>query len=279
MLDFALVLLQLACFGLTATALVRPAFAQRAAYVLLGSTALALIAGFSSGERTLELVHRFSAYDGKRVAWKAFPTETVTAPGYLWGLVVAAFAVPWALFLLRRARLASTAGAGVAPSITAPLLLAWSGLALILGLEKTAAPEVLVQPVGFDRVLLPASIAASVGLAYRFRKVLPCLMWLSLFVTAVRAPIAIFGTLATTRGLGTSLDVRSVDKIASPLTQQPLRLEAASSEQLGWLIWAPNLIAMPAFYMLSLGGIAFGVTMWITHPDTSRSRVEPASPS
>ncbi|MEO0480668.1 MAG: hypothetical protein AAF196_14405 [Planctomycetota bacterium] len=274
MIDFLLVLIQLAVLSLCAAALVRPALRRPAALSLAAVAALALLGGVLGGDRELQLSHRYSAYDGKSIAWKAFPTELVTAPGYAFGLVVLAFALPWAVWFLRSApRPDRPASAATAPvSIVPPLLLAWSGIALVLGLQKTAAPSVLVQPVGFDRVLLPASIAASVSFAYRFRKVLPSILWLSLFVTAVRSPIAIIGTLATKNGLGTTLDVRNVVKIASPLTQQPMKLEPASTEQLGWVLWGPNLLAMPAFYMLSLGGIAFGVTMWITHPATTKSQ-------
>lgn len=272
MKDALLVLLQLGLFGLASAALVRPSLRRKTAFALLGGAAAALIGGLlTEGPRTLDLVHHYSAYDGNRIIWKPFPVETVESAPLLWGLVTLGFALPWAFwFLATSNRSDEQQPDSPLAAIGTPLLLAWSGLALILGWQVTAAPEALVEPVGFDRVLLPASIAAAIRLSYALRKVLPTILWLSLFVTTSRGPLAVFGVLATQNAWGTSMDVRNVDKIASPIDQKAMRLAEGTWEQLAWVVAGPHLFVFPALYMLSLVGISFGITMWITHPPGPR---------
>ena len=111
--------------------------------------------------------------------------------------------------------------------------------------------------------------AASVLLAHAHRRVVMVLAWLAVFVTFVRTPLVVFATLVTQNGWGTSFDVRGITRFANPLAQSALDVATGSPEQLGWLIWGPHLLVMPAIYMLSLGGIGFAVTMFVTHPKTA----------
>ena len=59
---------------------------------------------------------------------------------------------------------------------------------------------------------------------------------------------------------------------ANPLQQIAQRVAEGSPEQLGWLIWAPNLLIMPGLYLMSLSGVAFGITMFVLHPKTQEDQ-------
>ncbi len=272
MLDFLLPLVHVLILAVVAFALVAPAWRLRAA-ALLGLAAVGALAwGATSGARSLEITHRFSAFEGRVMTWKAFPIETVEAPGLHWGLAVAAFGVLWAGLLWWKRphadRPSSTAlGAGFHP-FWAPMLLAWTGMALHFALEKTAAPAAMVDPAGVERALLPASLAAAALLAISLRKVFWSLCWLSLFVAVARLPLAAWGTYATYNELGTSYDVHSITVFANPLQQIAQKVVAGSNEQLGWLIWAPNLLVLPGLYLMSLSGVAFAIVMFVLHPKT-----------
>ena len=136
-------------------------------------------------------------------------------------------------------------------------------------LPARAAAVGLVTPLAFDRALFPACIAACFLLAIQIRRVPLVLAWLSVLVTFGRLPLALFGTFATQREFGTSLDVHSITMFVDPFAQSPVQVAQQSSEQLAWLIWLPNLLVMPALYMLSLSGIAFAITMFVTHPHSA----------
>ena len=55
--------------------------------------------------------------------------------------------------------------------------------------------------------------------------------------------------------------------IVNPLNHMQFepRLEAGSTAQQFWLIWAEHLIAYPAFYLMSYVGIGFCVHMFVRH--------------
>lgn len=270
MLNAVLFVLHAAVIAAIAAAMVRPAWRSRAAVGLTALGVLSLfVAGVGPASRELELFHTFAAYEGSLITLKQFPVDHVTAAGFLWGLVVLVFCAGWALWLWRTAPAADAppppTGAGVHPFF-GPLALIWSSIALELALQKAAAPAGLVAPLPFDRAILPAALGACVLLAVRCRRVILVLAWLSLLVTFARIPLIVFGTFATQESFGTTLDVHTITLFANPLNQTPLEVAAWSPEQLGWLIWAPNLLVMPALYMLSLGGIGFAVTMFVLHP-------------
>jgi hypothetical protein len=263
-MSVALSILHTLALAATALALGHDPFRRHAVRFLavLGATALVAAALALGSERSLLVTHPFPAFEGQSIRTKAFPIESVAAPGQWYGLCAAAFCFGWAAWLGRLVRTRRD----VDP-FWAPLVLGWSSTALVLALEKAAAPEGLVAPLAFDRGLLPASSCAAVLLAIRCRSVFLTLSWLSLFVSLSRLPIAVFGTLATRHGWGTSLDVHSMRVFANPFMQWPVEVQPASFEQLGWLVWAPQLLILPAIYMLSVGGVAFAVSMFVLHPE------------
>ena len=272
MLDVLAVLVHLAVALGLAAGLVQPTWRRRIAALVLAAGAAALVLALvGPSPRELAVEHRFAAFVGPEIRSTAFVTEQVSAPGFLWGLVALAFCGGWALWLRRSASpdgARADIGAGVHP-FWGPICLAWSLLALQIALEKVAAPAGFVGPIGVDRAVLPGALAASVLLAHAHRRVVMVLAWLAVFVTFVRTPLVVFATLATQNGWGTSFDVRGITRFANPLAQSPLDVATGSPEQLGWLIWGPHLLVMPAIYMLSLGGIGFAVTMFVTHPKTA----------
>jgi hypothetical protein len=269
-------LAHLAVVAALSSALVLPRWRPALARILLGLGGLSLVlALLGPNPRSLAVGHSFAAFDGPEIRSIRFPIEEVSAHGLLYGLVVLGFCAGWALWL-RRAAPDGTAdslhpGAGVHP-FWGPMTLCWSTLAVGLLLEKVAAPSGLVAPLAAERAILPPALAASVLLAWAHRRVLLVLAWLAVFVTFARIPLVVFGTLATHNGWGTSLDVHSITRFANPLAQSPVQVAAYSAEQLGWLIWAPNLLVMPGVYMLSLGGIGFAATMFVNHPKTGAGR-------
>ncbi|MCC6784342.1 MAG: hypothetical protein IT457_15980 [Planctomycetes bacterium] len=287
MLDVLLALLQTAVFCAIATAFLLPALRRKVAWSILALGALALLGGLlAGGTRRLDVSAAFPTFRTNQIGLFDFPIETVEAPGFAFGLVCLLFLGLWAAVLLwidRRTwppgELRPAAGSGV-PPFGLPLLLAWSGIAFILALEKTAAPAGLVRPVPFDRVIFPASIAAAALLAIRLRSVMPALLWVCLLVSAARWPIAAIATWVSEAGLGTSLDVHSITDFANPFAQVPVHVLPRSGEQFAWLIWAPQLLLLPAFYLFSAGGIAFAVAMFVLHPPEGRGphAEQPAGP-
>lgn len=259
-----------------AAALVSPRLRRPVARAVLALGALALATGIlAGGPRTLEIQAAIASFRDNAVVLADHPVETVTAPAWAFGLVALAFGALWFVVLgaLDRSTRSEAGrppppGAGARP-FAHPMLLAWSGIALVLAFEKTAAPAALVQPVGFERAILPAAVAAATLFAIRLRSFLWSFIWLSLFVSVARWPIAAFGTWATQGRHGTSLDVHSIENFANPFAQQPLRVVPHSTEQLAWLLWGPNLLILPALYLLSTGGIAFAVAMFVLHPPES----------
>ena len=84
-------------------------------------------------------------------------------------------------------------------------------------------------------------------------------LYLSLFLGVTQVALGLFATAATINGWGTHLDVHTIDFIA--VGRQPLEFAPGSAKQCWWLIGVPYLVVFPAIYMMSLGGIAFGVMM------------------
>ncbi|MCA8941859.1 MAG: hypothetical protein KDB80_04800 [Planctomycetes bacterium] len=255
------VLIQIAIAG----ALLRPVYRGR---VAVGTALLAVVAAVSAlvvaGDqpRTLEVTHKFSAYVGNELGNKDFPIETTEAPAAAWLLLVAGFLALWTVVLwLLRPRPGREPG--TMHPFWVPMVLAWTSSALVLGLEKTAAPSELVRFFAFDRGLFFTTVAAAVLLAERCRSVFLTLSWMSLFVTLTRLPLALFGTFATRHEWGTSLDVHSIEHFANPLVQRTVSVEPASTEQLAWLIWAPHLLVLPALYMMSTSGFALGRLLFL----------------
>ncbi len=264
MLDFLLIAAQVLGFLGIAVAIALPRTRRRAAIALLALAAAALVAallavGSGSEGRSLTVTATFPAYDELLIVPTPFPVDQVTAPAFLWLLLVAVFAGAWALWA-RKTPSDQTPG-----PFALPLVLAWTGTALLLLLQKSAAPAVLVQPAGIDRILWPATLAAGLILADRCQRVVHLILYLSLFIALGRLPIAIFSVLASNGGWGTALDISTITLFANPVIQQPIEVLPGSSEQHLWLIWLQHLVMMPGIYMMSTGGIAFSVYLFLKH--------------
>ncbi len=249
--------LQIAAFLAIAAACLMPRVRRLVAVLLLilGLAALtqAVVAG--DGQRTLTITTTFQAYEGLNVTRKDFQVDQAAAAAWDWGLLCGMFALGWAAWAWRQR--------GSPPSLAlgAPLNLAWSGCGLILLLEKAAAPQGLVVPfdLGPDRAMVPATLAAALLLARQKPRVLEMVLSLILYLAATRVALGLFATLATLGGWGTHLDVAAIDFVA--IGTQPVELAAGSLQQWWWLIGVPHLVVFPAIYMMSMGGIAFGVMM------------------
>jgi len=220
--------------------------------LVLGGACLLLAAREGSEPRRLEVVHQHAAYVGNNVEQKDFPIEATEAPGWQWAAIGALFCGVLGLAALTRL---PRAGA-----FAWPLLIGWSGTALALALEKLAAPAEAVVLRLQGSVWL-AAIVAAVAVARDRPTVLAYALTLLVLVTALWAPAAVFGTLATQHAWGTSLDVHSIEFCAHPLARTPLTLEAGSTRQLWYLLWAPLLIVFPLLTWLSAGGFGFLLLM------------------
>lgn len=263
-------LLILNLFGLPALALVLPRARPAVALLLLLTAAGLLAAAVDAGTtaRSLTVTHTFVAYVDQDMQPKDFVIETVAAPGWQWAALAAAWALGWALWSWRSGRRDAPAPAA---AFVHALTLAWLGTALVLAWQKLAAPGAValgllpaVPPI--EPALLGGTLAAGVLLAQRSERIGPVFAYLSLFIAAARLPIAMFGTLATQRGWGTYLDVRSIDFIANIATQQPTELAPGSTEQLLWTLWFPQLLLWPGLSMMSAGSVAFAVWLIRRHP-------------
>jgi hypothetical protein len=269
-MDALLLLLHLAAWLALALALAHVR-ARPYAIALLGLAAVASLgAGFAGDDaRTLTTVHTYAGFEGAalEISMVAFPTGTFTAPGWQWPLPFAAFAAAWiaALWLLGRDRAKNP--------LVLPLLFAWSATATWLAMQWCAAPAALVQPVGLDRFLWPAGLAAALIAAQTAQRFVVLLLQISAVALLARLPAALFSKYASDAHLGTVLDVSTVRDIVNPMTQMQFepRLETGSSQQQFWLIWLEHVIFFPAVYLLSLFGIAFGAWMFHRHPDSQRA--------
>jgi len=236
------------------------------AICLLGAAAVAGFAHFAldAGERTLTTVHTFAGFQGadQEVSMVPFPTGTVTAPAWQWPLAYAGFAIVWMLVLWWLGR------RDVRRALGLPLAFAWSATACWLGMQACAAPALLVQPVGLDRFLWPAGLAAALVAAAHARSFASLFVQVGCAVMLGRLPAAVFSKIASDQRIGTVLDISSVRDIVNPMTQMQFDppLQSGSSQQQFWLIWLEHVIFFPAVYAMSLFGIAFGVWMFRRHP-------------
>jgi len=264
-MDVLLLLLHLAAWLGLSFGLVLPN-ARRTACALLAIAAIAGLAlGIGGSERTLTTVHTYAGFDGSahEVSMVAFPTGTVTAPGWQWPLVFAGFAALWILVLVRLGR------RPVRSALLLPLAFAWSATAAWIGMQLLAAPAALVQPVGLDRFLWPAGLAGALLAARTAQRFFGLFATIAAVTMMARLPAAVFSKVASDRGLGTVLDVSTVRDIVNPMTQMQFdpRLVPGSGEQQFWLIWLEHVIFFPAVHLMSLLGIAFGAWMFHRHGD------------
>ncbi len=265
-MDVVLLLLHLAAWLGLAFGLVLPNVRRTACALLAVAAIVGLANGaLGGGERTLTTVHTYAGFEGSahEVSMVAFPTGTFTAPGWLWPLVFAGFAAFWILVLVRLGR------RPVASAIWLPLAFAWTATAAWIGMQMLAAPAALVQPVGLDRFLWPAGLAAALLAARTAQRFFGLFATIAAVTMLARLPAAVFSKLASDQGLGTVLDISTVRDIVNPMTQMQFdpRLLPGSGEQQFWLIWLEHVIFFPAVHLMSLLGIAFGAWMFHRHGD------------
>lgn len=257
------IVLGIALCGLGA-GLCRRQLARPMALLALAAAGVAQAAALAGpATRTLEATHTFAAYaaDGFEVVPRHFPVDRVAAAGWQWPLPFVLLTLVWAGLLWR------WSGSPRRPHpVLVPLLLAWSGTAAWLAMQKLAAPAAVVQPFGLDRFLFPACVAMAVLVAGRGDRFRPVLMQLCLGTAAARLPAALFSKLASDGHWGTGLDVHTITAFVNPIARIEVEVAAGSWQQQAWLIWGQHLFFLPGVYLLSLGGIAFGLFLYRTHP-------------
>jgi hypothetical protein len=265
-MDLTIALSHVLAFLALAFALARPSFRKQGSAVLaLVAILTAVIALLGDGPRTLETMHTYAGFAGSamEVSMVDFPTGTFTANSWHWCLPFMAFSLLWIVILsaLGLKELKS-------PWIL-PLIFAWTGLATWLLEQVLAAPAVVVQPAGMDRILWPAGLALCLVAAKRASSLKALLLIVGAGAMLGRLPGALFSKYASSSEIGTILDIHTIRDIVNPMTQIQFapRLVAGSSEQEFWLIWLPHIIILPAVYLMSLFGIAFGTYMFHKHKD------------
>jgi hypothetical protein len=263
-MDVVFLLLHVAAYLALGLGLALPNW-RTAAIAVLAVAALAGVvgAGLADGARTLTTIHTYAGFEGsaQEVSMVPFPTGTFTAPAWRWPMVFAGFALLWiaVLWVLGRQPLRQP--------LVLPLAFAWSGILTWLGLQWCAAPEVIVQPVGLDRFLWPAGLAAALLAARTATSMWRLFLWLSASTLLMRLPAALFSKYASDQHIGTCLDISKIRDIVNPMTQMQFDppLVPGSNNQQFWLIWLEHVIFFPAVYLMSLFGIAFGAWMFHRH--------------
>jgi hypothetical protein len=272
-MEVLLALLHLAAFVTLGIAIPVPAVRRPAiAALALAAVASVTFGVVESGERTLETVHSYAGFAGHdlEVSMVPFPTGTVTAAGWLWPVPFAAFAMLWIAVLAFRGR------EPLRFPIWTALVFAWTATGCWLAMQMLAAPSAIVQPVGLDRVLFPAGLAAAIGAGRTRERLLPMLLVVSSAVMAARVPVALFSNYATDFQLGTVLDTSRIRDIVNPMTQMQFdpRLVPGSGEHKFVLIWLEHLIVFPALYLMSLSGVGFCVLMFHQHGGPNLRKVD-----
>lgn len=267
-MDILLSLLHVAAFVMVALALVLPPLRLWAISVLALAGLLGVVhGGVNDAPHTLTTNHSFAGYAGAdlEVSMVAFPTGQFTAPGWQWPLVFVCFAAFWIVVLAVLGR------RQIRNALVLPLLLAWTAMAAWLGMQWFAAPAAIVQPIGLDRFLWPAGLAAALLAARTAQKFVPLFVTVGGAILLARLPAALFSKYASDGKLGTCLDISSITNIVNPMNQtqfEPM-LQPGSGQQQFWLIWLEHVIFFPAVYLMSLFGVAFCAWMFHRHPDSA----------
>jgi hypothetical protein len=255
--------LHLASYLAVALALAIPRLRRPTGWLLAAAAVAGLAFGLADGDRSLTTVHTYAGFDGnsQEVSMVRFPTGTVQAPGWQWPLAFGGFALLWG-GLLRW-----LGDRPLRSPFWLPVAFAWSATASWLGMQWLAAPELLVQPVGLDRFLWPAGLAAALVAARTQSRFLPLFVAVGGGILVMRLPAALYSKYASDLHLGGCLDISTVRDIVNPMTQMQFepRLVAGSSEQQFWLIWLEHVIFFPAVYLMSLFGIALGAFLFHRH--------------
>lgn len=240
---------------------------------------LAACAGFflvaatlDADQRTLDVTNWFPGLSQHEVSAKEYLVSTETYAGGWWAAALAGFWGVWASWALytdyvHRRRNAGAPDTNPGHPLVMPLALAWGCVALWVCLQPLAAPEILIQPAGIDRVLLPATFAAAMLVAARAERYLTLFVMLGVFIYLTRVPVALAMSIFSDNEWGTALDVHKVTSFADPMSQRSVRVDPHDHRQSAWLIYAQQLIILPTLFMMSLGGICFFLFMLRRAPE------------
>lgn len=210
-----------------------------------------------SEEYTLEVPNvfrRFSEGDAGETHPHRWIVDTVKAPAWHWHIATTVFMGLAALFLFVRRGRAPAPPPPVAAAVGVSLFY----LAYRLALEKTAAPEAITWAVGVTPasvVILPFFAWHCGRSAWDFKRFVKNLLYMALLQ---RVAVAAVGYFATTRALGTHLDVHLVTDIALPLAGE--RKLASPLEAWVWTTLVPQLTLWLVF--TAVIGLALGALPW-----------------
>ena len=180
--------------------------------------------------------------------------DTVAAPAWHWHVATTVFMGLLALFFFVRRGKAPSTPRPVATAVGVSLFY----LAYRLALEKTAAPQPITWAVGVMPalfVILPFFGWHSGRSAWGFKRFVGNLLYMVLLQRVAIVAVAYF---ATTRTLGTHLDVHSVTDILLPVVGE--RKLTTPIEAWVWAMLVSQLTL--ALVFVSVAGIVLGVLPW-----------------
>jgi hypothetical protein len=133
---------------------------------------------------------------------------------------------------------------------------AWLITAVRFLLEKSAAPEPLVQAMGVTWFAPVAGAYFATGLGPGRPGLKPLARALLAYAFLVRGLVAAVGIVATRLGLGTHYDVSALTSVPLALTGAVYTFAPGGWDQILWLTLLPQLVVWPAFTVVAgiLGG-------------------------
>lgn len=239
--------------------LLAPSLGRRGRTLLAGALAFVAV-GFvvdvlaidHSEEYTLEVPNAFGRTGEEDP--HVWIVDTVKAPAWHWHIATTVFMGFAALFLFLRRGRAPAAPRPVATAIGVSLFY----LAYRLALEKTAAPQPITWAVG----VMPASFVILPFFGWHcgrsgwdFKRFVKNLLYMILLQRVAIVGVSYF---ATTRALGTHLDVHVVTDIAVPVVGE--KKLTSPLEAWFWAELVPQLTF--AIVFMAVIGIVLGVLPW-----------------
>jgi hypothetical protein len=140
--------------------------------------------------------------------------------------------------------------------LASSVAVAWLVTVVRFLLEKSAAPEPLVQAMGVTWFAPIAGAYFATGPGPGWPGLRPLARALLAYAYLVRGLVALTGVVATRLGLGTHYDVSSLTSVPVALTGAVYTFAPGSGQQLLWLTLLPQLVVWPAFTVVAglLGG-------------------------
>jgi hypothetical protein len=145
----------------------------------------------------------------------------------------------------------------LAPRIlVSSVAVAWLVTAVRFLLEKSAAPDPLVQAIGVTWLAPVAGAYIATGLGPGWPGLRPLGRTLLAYAFLVRGLVAALGLVATRLGLGTHYDVSALTSVPVALTGAVYAFAPGGWPQVFWLTLLPQLVVWPAFTVVAglLGG-------------------------